>query len=49
MTRAKKSPQGAGMDEMISGWIRASGINPIFLGWIGALCVLALIRHWWGE
>lgn len=37
------------MDETISAWIRASGVNPIFLGWIGALCVLALIRHWWGK
>lgn len=34
------------MDEMISGWIRASGIDPIFLGWIGALCVLAIIDSW---
>lgn len=31
------------MDETISAWIRASGINPIALGWIGAMCVLALI------
>lgn len=37
------------MDEVISGWIRASGINPILLGWIGALLVLALIGRWRGK
>lgn len=37
------------MDEMISGWIRASGINPILLGWMGAMVVLALINHWRGK
>ena len=31
------------MEEAISAWIRSTGINPIFLGWIGALCVLAAI------
>ena len=34
------------MDEMISGWIRASGFNPIVLGWLASLVVLALIDHW---
>lgn len=37
------------MDEMISAWIRASGINPIFLGWVLALVVLALISRWRGK
>lgn len=37
------------MDEMISGWIRASGINPILLGYILALGVLALIGSWRGK
>lgn len=34
------------MDEVISGWIRATGINPILLGYLGALVVLALIDRW---
>ena len=34
------------MDETISAWIRASGMNPIFLGWIGALCVHRPYRDW---
>lgn len=34
------------MDEMISGWIVRSGINPIVIGWVIALMILALIGHW---
>lgn len=37
------------MDETISAWIRASGINPILLGWLASLVVLALIDRWRGK
>lgn len=37
------------MDEIISGWIRASGINPIVLGWLLSLAVLAIIGAWRGK
>lgn len=37
------------MSETISAWIRASGINPILLGWLGAMAILALISSWRGK
>lgn len=37
------------MSETISAWIRASGINPIYLGYLGALAILALISGWRGK
>lgn len=37
------------MGETISAWIRASGINPIVLGWLVSLAILALINNWRGK
>jgi hypothetical protein len=34
------------MGETISAWIRATGINPILLGWLVSLAILALIDRW---
>lgn len=34
------------MGEVISSWIRATGINPILLGYLASLVVMALIDRW---
>lgn len=34
------------MEETINAWIRSTGIDPIFLGWIGAICILAAYESW---
>lgn len=37
------------MEEMLNQLIRASGIPPAMLGWMGAAAVLALWNHWRGK
>lgn len=37
------------MNEMISTWIRESGLNPIALGWLIAVLILALITNRGGR
>lgn len=37
------------LDQIVSAWIRQTGLNPILIGWVIAVVLLSIWREWRGK